>query len=83
LINWKEKYSGQTLVSPFKIRVSGVDVMIIIFGDFRQFSAKKMAFFSQTNVMINFLHNLALHSFVLSQKRQFSAKNWRFSQNQC
>jgi hypothetical protein len=28
--------------------------MIIIFGDFCQFSAKKMAFFSKTNVMINF-----------------------------
>jgi hypothetical protein len=38
----------------------GVDVMITIFGDFRQFSAKKMAFFSKTNVMIKFLHNLAL-----------------------
>jgi hypothetical protein len=32
----------------------GVDVMITIFCDFRQFSAKKLAFFSKTNVMINF-----------------------------
>jgi hypothetical protein len=32
----------------------GVDVMITIFGDFSQFSAKKMAFFLNTNVMINF-----------------------------
>jgi hypothetical protein len=39
---------------------SGVDVMITIFCDFRQFSAKKLAFFSKTNVMIQFLHNLAL-----------------------
>jgi hypothetical protein len=38
----------------------GVDVMITIFGDFWQFSAKKLAFFSKTNVMINILHNLAL-----------------------
>jgi hypothetical protein len=42
--------------------------MITIFGDFRQFSAKKLAFFSKTNVMIKFLHN---NSFVLSQKRLF------------
>jgi hypothetical protein len=43
----------------------GVDVMITIFGDFLQFSAKKMAFFSKTNVLF------AEFSFVLSQKRQF------------
>jgi hypothetical protein len=34
--------------------------MIAIFCDNRQFSAKKLAFFSQTTVIINFLHNLAL-----------------------
>jgi hypothetical protein len=34
--------------------------MIAIFCDFRQFSAKKLALFSKTNVMINILHNLAL-----------------------
>jgi hypothetical protein len=38
----------------------GVDVMITIFCDFRQFSAKKMEFFSKTNVMIKILLNLAL-----------------------
>jgi hypothetical protein len=38
----------------------GVDVMITIFGDFWQFSAKKLAFFSKTNVMIKLLHNSAL-----------------------
>jgi hypothetical protein len=38
----------------------GVDVMITIFGDFRQFLAKKLAFFSKTNVMIKIFHNLAL-----------------------
>jgi hypothetical protein len=38
----------------------GVDVMITIFCDFWQFSAKKSAFFSKTNVMINILHKLAL-----------------------
>jgi hypothetical protein len=34
--------------------------MITIFCDFPQFSAKKLAFFSKTNVMIKILHNLAL-----------------------
>jgi hypothetical protein len=38
----------------------GVDVMITIFCDFLQFSAKKLAVFSKTNVMIKILHNLAL-----------------------
>jgi hypothetical protein len=38
----------------------GVDVMITIFCDLCQFSAKKLSFFSKTNVMIQFLHNLAL-----------------------
>jgi hypothetical protein len=38
----------------------GVDVMITIFCDFRPFSAKKLAFFSKTNVMIKILHILAL-----------------------
>jgi hypothetical protein len=33
------------------------DVMITIFCDFWQFSAKKLAFFSKTNVMINFFKN--------------------------
>jgi hypothetical protein len=39
---------------------SGVDVMITIFGDFRHFLAKKLAFFSKTNVMIKILRDLAL-----------------------
>jgi hypothetical protein len=38
----------------------GLDVMIAIFCDFRQFSAKKLAFFSKANVTIKILHNLAL-----------------------
>jgi hypothetical protein len=33
---------------------SGVDVMNLIFCDFRQFSAKKMAFSAKANVVINF-----------------------------
>jgi hypothetical protein len=45
--------------------------MIPIFCDFRQFSAKKLAFFSKTNGMIKFLRKL---SFVLSQKRPFFAE---------
>jgi hypothetical protein len=39
----------------------GVDVMITIFRDFRQFSAEKIGvFFSKSNVMINNLLYLAL-----------------------
>jgi hypothetical protein len=38
----------------------GADVMITIFCDFSQFSAKKMTFFSKTNVMIKILHIIAL-----------------------
>jgi hypothetical protein len=34
--------------------------MLIIFDDFCKFSAKKLAFFSKSNVMIKNLHNLAL-----------------------
>jgi hypothetical protein len=34
--------------------------MITIFCDFSQFLAKKLALFSNTNVMIKILHNLAL-----------------------
>jgi hypothetical protein len=50
----------------FLTNSSGV---ITIFYDFRQFSAKKLAFFSKTNVMIKILHNLAL----------FKVKNANFS----
>jgi hypothetical protein len=50
------------------IETSGVDVMITIFCDFRQFSAKKLAFFSKINVMIKFLQKLAV---VRAKKRQF------------
>jgi hypothetical protein len=39
---------------------TGVDVMITIFCDFSQFSAKKLAFFLNTNAMINFFQNLVL-----------------------
>jgi hypothetical protein len=38
----------------------GVYVMITIFFDFRQFSAKKLAFFPKTIVVMKILHNLAL-----------------------
>jgi hypothetical protein len=38
----------------------GVDVMITIFCDFPQLSAKKMVFFLNTNVVMNFFQNLAL-----------------------
>jgi hypothetical protein len=49
---------GQDVVAP-KSR-AGTDVMITIFGDFWQLSAKKLAFFSKTNVMIKIFQNLAL-----------------------
>jgi hypothetical protein len=52
----------------WKIQRTGVDVMITIFCDFSQFSAKKLAFFSKTNVMITIF---AKTSFVLRQKRQY------------
>jgi hypothetical protein len=42
------------------INIPGVDVMITIFCDFRQFSVKRSAFFSKTNVMIKILPNLSL-----------------------
>jgi hypothetical protein len=51
-----------------KFAQSGVDVIITIFCDFYPFSAKKLAFFSKTNVMITIF---AKTSFVLRQKRQF------------
>jgi hypothetical protein len=39
------------------VQVPGVDVMITIFCDFRQFSAKKIgAFLKKHNVMIKILH---------------------------
>jgi hypothetical protein len=49
----------------------GVYVMITIFCDFSQFSAEKLAFFLNTNVMINFFQNLAL----------FRVKNAKFFRN--
>jgi hypothetical protein len=51
---------------------TGVDVMITIFCDFSQFSAKKIGGFLKYQFMIN-LKN----SFVLSQKRQFCRKMFR------
>jgi hypothetical protein len=44
--------------------------MITSFCDFSQFSAKKLAFFLNTNVMINFSSKF---SFVLSQNANFFA----------
>jgi hypothetical protein len=53
---------------------SGVDVEINIFSQFRQFSAKKWAFFSKTNVMIQTLQTLAVY---FGQKRQLLDKFFR------
>jgi hypothetical protein len=47
---------------------AGVDVMITIFCGFCRFSAKKLAFFSKTNVMINYFSKT---SSSLSKKRQY------------
>jgi hypothetical protein len=56
---------------------AGVDVMITILCDFCQFSAKKMAFFSQTNVMITIF---AIEQKKLEQKNaNFSAKIFKKS----
>jgi hypothetical protein len=53
-------FFGKMLFLILTSTLPGVDVMITIFCDFRQFSAKKLAFFSKTNVMMKFLFNLAL-----------------------
>jgi hypothetical protein len=39
---------------------TGVGVIITIFCDYRQFSAKKLAFFSKTNVMMIYFQKLAV-----------------------
>jgi hypothetical protein len=38
----------------------GTDIMITIFFEFCQFSAGKLAFFSKTNAIFNFLQKLAV-----------------------
>jgi hypothetical protein len=62
---------GDVSFQVLALLLPGVDVMITIFCDFRQFSAKKLAFFSKTNVMIIIF---AKTSSSLSKKRQFFAK---------
>jgi hypothetical protein len=59
----------------------GVDIMITIFCDFCQFSAKKMALFSKTNVMIKFLHNLALFSVKMSFLADFFRRKYLKNHN--
>jgi hypothetical protein len=49
----------------------GADVMITIFCDFWHLSAKKLAFFSKTNVMIKFSQKLSL---VLAKNANIFAK---------
>jgi hypothetical protein len=56
------------VMSRYRKMKDGVDVMITIFCDFCQFSAKKLAFFSKTNVVINFFSK---SSSSLSKKRQY------------
>jgi hypothetical protein len=55
--NFQKNCSKQTITEWAKIAESGVDVMIC---DFCQFSAKKLPFFTKTNVMIKFLQKLAV-----------------------
>jgi hypothetical protein len=62
------KGRSQITVSIFIPKEAGVDVMITIYCDFCQFSAKKLASFSKANVMMKFFHNLA---FASSPNRQF------------
>jgi hypothetical protein len=64
---------------PESILRSGVDVMITIFCDFWQFSAKKLAFFSKINVMIKILHNLAL--FYVKTPIFFWIFRWKYLKN--
>jgi hypothetical protein len=45
---------AETLPLDHAAKAPGVDVMVTIFFDFSQFSAKKLAFFSNINVMIIF-----------------------------
>jgi hypothetical protein len=71
--DWKTWKSRRCILKKGRFFSAGVDVMITIFCDFRQFLAKKLAFFSKTNVMIKILHNLA---FVLSRKRQFFSRDF-------
>jgi hypothetical protein len=54
-----------------KIGNPGVDVMITIFCDFRQFFRKKIGVFLKNQC---YDQNFAYFTFVLSQKRQFFAE---------
>jgi hypothetical protein len=56
---WPKNWVGLPF-GRFFANLSGVDAMITFFCDFCQFSAKKLAFFSKTYVMIKILHNFAL-----------------------
>jgi hypothetical protein len=69
MINFCKNSTSIGLKTPFFRRkhfkiitrvITGVDVMITIFGEFRQLLAKRMVFFSKTKVMIKLLNNLAL-----------------------
>jgi uncharacterized membrane protein YkgB len=67
----ESKFENKYFIKVSNLIEPGVDVMIPIFCELGQFSAKKLALFSKTNTMINFFSNF---SFVLIQKRQFFAK---------
>jgi hypothetical protein len=76
-----QKYKNHNWVIDFTNElVSGVDVIITIFYDFCQFSAKKMAFFSKSNVCSDQI--FAKISCSLSKKTPiFSAKIFKKSKH--
>jgi hypothetical protein len=63
--HWKGEKNRTKILKP------RIDVMITIFCDFCQVSAKKLAFFTKTDVMIKFLQKTISS---LSKKRHFLTK---------
>jgi hypothetical protein len=59
-MHYVDKKGVDTFWAIFLTHSSVFDVMITIFCEFGQFSAKKLAFLSKTNGMIKLLRNLAL-----------------------
>jgi hypothetical protein len=53
-VSWVSFWAIFSQTHMVNLHILGIDVMITIFCDFPQFSAKKLAFFLNTNVIINF-----------------------------
>jgi hypothetical protein len=62
LLTFVTEFKKVKLDSPkvSKFPKSGVNVVTTNFSDFCRFSAKELAYFFKTNVMIHFLHNIAV-----------------------